>query len=1766
MEDSAMNDSVFGNSDADSDVFVPPTKARAKPAPKNDRTTKAATMKATKEPKVKMPPKKLTQSTLKMAKTTAKKRPKPESDDQDEPSEIDEFSDGSMLSHTPPSAKKQRKASVKKATASKPLRDIENESMHMDGPADKPSKKKTATDQYQKLTQLEHIIKRPDTYIGSVERTEEQMWVYNSETSEMELRKIQFVPGLYKIFDEILVNAADNKQRDKSMKTIRVVVNRDTGEISVENDGAGIPVQIHQKEGIYIPEMIFGHLLTGSNYDDDEQKTTGGRNGYGAKLCNIFSTAFTLETQDSDSGKRYKQTWTDNMSTMAKAKISASKSADFTRITFTPDYNKFKMSGIDEDFEALVKRRIYDMAGTVQGVKVFLNGTQIKLDFKKYIEMYAKAIKKERGAEDGSEPASASVIVEDLKAHEKWQIGFAVSDGSFQQVSFVNSIATTSGGTHVNYIADQIVEKLTDVVKKKNAKGATLKSNQIKNHIFLFVNSLITNPAFTSQTKEQLTTKPKQFGSKCVLTDKFLKAIGQTDAVQNILNFAQAKADQVLAKSDGNKRSRMSNPKLVDANLAGTKRGHECTLILTEGDSAKGLAVAGRAILDPDRIGVFPLRGKLLNVRDASIDQISKNAEIQNIKQFLGLKHKQSYENSMGLRYGHLMIMADQDHDGSHIKGLLINFLQVQFPSLLKMPNFFREFITPIVKVWKGPNPKKPLSTKSFFTMPQYEEWKEQHAHERGWSHKYFKGLGTSTPQDAQVYFGNLDVHLREFETMKQEEEEMIDLAFSKKKADQRKTWLGNFVPGTFLDHSTSTITYNNFVNKELILFSMADNLRSIPSVIDGLKPGQRKVMYGAFKRNLKKDTKVIELAGYVMENTAYHHGETSMQQTIIGLAQTYVGSNNINCLEPSGNFGTRLAGGSDAASPRYIFTRLSPFARRVFSALDEPNLEYNTDDGRQIEPMVYSPVVPMVLINGADGIGTGWSTSIPNYHPLHVVENLKRRMGRLESQNGFEEPFVSMTPWFRGWKGTSEEAGPNRFNFNGFIREAGENEVEITELPIRVWTDDFKARLEDIIKAEKVPSFIKDYKEFNDHKTVHFIIQLDEKHMKAALNEGLAEKFKLNKTVATSNLVAFDLQGRIRKYEKVEDIMEEFYGYRMMMYTKRKEHWLAKIHTDYRKLKNQARFVMEIIENKLVVSKKKKPVLVAELRQAKYEAFPKIAEAKRAGETEDVVENDDEIAADEDSGARDFDYLLGLPIWSLTQERVDKLKQQMHAKKEEHDALQLLSEKDLWCQDLDEFVLEWDTQIKEDDDLEKDIRSRGRRASRKIGAGKTTKGRVKKEDDDFNPTKSKAIKATKSTKSGLAQALAPNPNKGIVKVEPKPHPNFSALLKPNGVKVKPTKPYGSDGAEEASGLSDDDFAELAITEPSKQISRAPSEQPVRTNGRAKRTAAAAPKKWVEEDDSESDDGNFLGDVGDMVKGIGGGDAANGRLSLFAMSASRPAGDRPPSSAGLPKIKSKASRVFDDEAGDETNYELLAKSSPHKPPPARETNLDSFLSDDDLVPVTKKVPAPATAKRGAKPKAVALVEMLKPAEPKVLSPAAKAYAAKQSKLNLKKDAFSADEESDIEMNDSPPPKVTKKAPLRDNVISDDDESDIEMNDSPPPKPVAIAKARSAAKQPVISDDEDMSDAPKPAVKSKASGKKVPAKNVKKVVSDDENDEVDRAPKRVRHGRPARAAVTKAKHVPVYVDSDSDESLDEDDFDASAVVEDEPSEDDFDDSE
>jgi DNA topoisomerase-2 len=330
------------------------------------------------------------------------------------------------------------------------------------------------------------------------------------------------------------------------------------------------------------------------------------------------------------------------------------------------------------------------------------------------------------------------------------------------------------------------------------------------------------------------------------------------------------------------------------------------------------------------------------------------------------------------------------------------------------MPGFMLEFITPIVKVTKG------ATSKSFFTMPEYEDWYTENSQGKGWNIKYYKGLGTSTSKEAKEYFTRMDLHQKEFTYSGAEEDELIDMAFSKKKADMRKEWLNNFEPGTFLDHTDDKVSFADFINKELILFSQADNIRSIPSLVDGFKPSQRKVLFSCFKRKLKKEIKVAQLAGYVSEHSAYHHGEASLQGTIINMAQNFCGSNNVNLLVPAGQFGTRLLGGKDAASPRYIFTCLDKITRLVFKEDDDELLEYLDDDGMDIEPKFYMPVIPLLLVNGSDGIGTGWSSFVPNFNPRDIIANCQRLI-RGEEQE-------MMTPHYRGFRGEIKRVGAQKF------------------------------------------------------------------------------------------------------------------------------------------------------------------------------------------------------------------------------------------------------------------------------------------------------------------------------------------------------------------------------------------------------------------------------------------------------------------------------------------------------------------------------------------------------------------------------------------------------------------------------------------------------------------------------------------------------------------------------------------------------------------
>ena len=441
----------------------------------------------------------------------------------------------------------------------------------------------------------------------------------------------------------------------------------------------------------------------------------------------------------------------------------------------------------------------------------------------------------------------------------------------------------------MTYVTDQIVSALLDSPALKKEKSL-IKPAMVKNQLFIFITAIVDNPSFSSQTKESMTLKPSAFGTTWSVSETMIKKIVKLGIVDRIQRLVRSKEDKDLKKTDGVKRTRLTGiPKLLDAPKAGSKGSKDCWLLLCEGDSAKTFCVTGIPMLkNRDYYGVFPLKGKLLNVRDTTASQRLANAEITNLKAILGLQEGKEYLNADSLRYGHIVITTDADLDGAHIQGLVMNWLESQYPSLLKIPGFLTYFQSPIVKCFKG------SEELAFYNVPDYEKW--QLTKTGNWTIKYYKGLGTSTSKDVKGYFGDFDNHLKRFRPLDEDDSESLDMVFSKKRAGDRKTWISSYstrigndiVGGGGLSGSGSI---REFINEDLIQFSMYDNVRSIPNLMDGLKVGQRKILWTCLSGNIISDVKVAVLAARVSEKMHYHHGEQSLCETITGMGQTFADS-----------------------------------------------------------------------------------------------------------------------------------------------------------------------------------------------------------------------------------------------------------------------------------------------------------------------------------------------------------------------------------------------------------------------------------------------------------------------------------------------------------------------------------------------------------------------------------------------------------------------------------------------------------------------------------------------------------------------------------------------------------------------------------------------------------------------------------------------------------------------------------------------------------
>lgn len=1209
---------------------------------------------------------------------------------------------------------------------------------------------------YTQLTLHEHVLQRPNIYIGNIESEPTFDFIYNEENNQIVKKKFNTNYGLIKIISEIIENATDESIRSRSCTVIKVNVTKD--EISVMNNGNGISITLQEGKDMYIPQFLFSELLTSSNYVDQQDDNLIGVNGIGAKATNIFSKEFKIEIVNTIQKKKYTQNFKNNMYDIEKPIITdTDEKRGYAKFTFKPDFEKFGMTCLSDDLINLLYKKIIDVSlCSKKNLKVYFNNNHIKVKtLEEYIKLYYPTVENE------------SKIITELE--NEWKIGVVyIPDNEFQQVSFVNGAITMNGGTHVNFIIKKITDYLTEKIKvrlttnnKKDNKNSLVKQSYIESNLSIFVIANVNKPQFDSQSK---TTLKSRITDKMIqIPDSFLKQIEDTGIVENVINFIKIKTDAELKKTDGKKSRKVDVDKYLPANKAGGPYSHKCRLIITEGDSAKSFAVRGRETIGCDYYGVFPIRGKMLNVRDVAINKITRNQEITSIKKIIGLEQGKVYdtESVKKLNYGGILILTDQDLDGYHIKGLIINFIHSFWRELCQIDGFFQTLQTPILKATYG------RQQQIFYNEQNYKEWESSIGPEiNKWTIKYYKGLGTSKPEEVDECFADFDNKLISFtwediklnvETAEKIACEFIDanlsatsaeenvdinneqninmtttttttttpslsdnlsgaikipkrkkrnekidkhkciiddptisddaitLAFSKDRVQDRKEWLKEYKSDNILIVKDQKISYSDFINKELIHFSNDDNIRSIPSIWDGLKPSQRKILFTVLECPPPRRTgiKVANLASKVSDRTNYAHGENSLAGAIINMAQQFPGSNNINLLYPNGAFGTLMKGGEDAAATRYIFTSLDNLTRLIFRKEDDIILKTRVEENKEVEPENYYGIVPMCLINGVKGIGTGFSTDIPAYNPIDIIDNLLLMIDDKDEQK------VELIPWYNGHKGTIE-----RYNHCTYISHAkyvidnknNRSKIKISELPVGVWWANYEIAIKEKDKKLKENNMIKNIKNNSGSNTVNIEITLEPGKLQELIRNDILEKeLGLYSIIKTSNMMLYNSNGKLELYNGPDDVMVDFYNRRSRLYKIRKALYLRIINNQLKLINWKKKFIEDYLNGTILIAHKTKAEVIAQLIKLGY---PKLSPHINAIDENDV-KNDNDIETNEHEHKipiKTYNYITDLRLFALTKDEYEKLTCQFNDKQIEYNNYEKTTWKDLWKQELIEL------------------------------------------------------------------------------------------------------------------------------------------------------------------------------------------------------------------------------------------------------------------------------------------------------------------------------------------------------------------------------------------------------------------------------------------------------------------------------------------------
>jgi DNA topoisomerase-2 len=1088
---------------------------------------------------------------------------------------------------------------------------------------------------YEKLDSITHIHKRPDMYIGSLGiRNQNREYIYE-DGKIIEKHNLQYSDGLLRIFVEALSNAIDNVWRSRKsnvkVSQIKIKINPENGETSIWNDGLYIPIEIHPTEKIYNPELIFGHLLSSSNYNDNEERFTSGRNGLGIKLLNVFSKEFRVEMVDPQKQLIYKQIWTNNMREKTDPIIKTSKKDAYTLISWIPDFEKFTMSSYDMTILSIYQKYCMD-ASFITNIPVVFNDN--KYNYKNmmdYIKLYT----------DTKEIITFESINESEHLTSKYAI--VASHGEYKEIGFINGVYTKDGGVHLDNISNELWKQ---IITRYNKDKNYISAKDVKPYFMIFANTWAPNPEFSSQSKTKLLSP--SFNDK--IESKYIDKIMKWSFIEHLNDLVKSKELLNLKKVEKKKGFKKIEG-LDHANLIHTKYAQECTLILCEGLSAKTFAVKGINIgwnkkKGRDYFGIYALRGKLLNVRNASISSISNNKEITDIIQALNLKYNVDYrepENYKTLNYGKVLILTDADEDGHHICSLIINFFHKMYPSLLELSEPFLWFmLTPIAKIYFSPQ-----NVQCYFNDYEYNQALKE-CQDKKLKIKYYKGLGTSSDQEIKETFG-LKIVGFQFDELA---EFTINKAFHKLQSNDRKLWLNEYNPENY---KVPNDYYNlsEYINQDLIKFSIEDCKRSIPNLFDGLKISQRKILYSVFKKKLNyqgKSMKVAQLAGYCAEVSNYHHGEQCLYDTITKMSHNFPGSNNIPYLEKDGQFGSRTYLGKDAANARYIFTKCAPLTRLLFPEQDDKLLHYLYDDGDLVEPEYYCPILPTILGNGCiAGIGTGWSCSVPNYNFLDLLENVRHWI--------LDKPQkIEWIPYYQGFKGKIEKIGEQKYSCCGILQEKKvrkKTEYEILEIPIGTSTNKFKDDLETLLENKKLKSI----KNYSTPDEIHFVIEPNDSFIPTLDN------LKLKTVISNTNMVLFINESKLVKFESIQDIFQLFCQERLNLYSKRKIYLEKILQEQILLLKNKQKFISYIIQDILDIKKKPENEIIQLLETHQFDLDPI---------------------------HQDYQYLLNISIKELCLEKVNDLNDKVNTKESELLILQETTDKQMWLNDLEEFEKEY--------------------------------------------------------------------------------------------------------------------------------------------------------------------------------------------------------------------------------------------------------------------------------------------------------------------------------------------------------------------------------------------------------------------------------------------------------------------------------------------